>query len=166
MLHGLANLTIATGSRFYCPTTKLKLHPFLALIFTALGFGILTGMPLDKVIESVTEGFGRTLGSIGIVIIAGIILGTFLEKSGGAFTLADSVLRTTGRKNVPLAMAIIGYIVAISVFCDSGFVILSPLNKALTKKAGILLAVSAIALSLSLFLRRAKPHKDRQPLRL
>ncbi|AFZ32593.1 putative D-glycerate permease [Gloeocapsa sp. PCC 7428] len=132
-------------------TTKLKLHPFLALIFAALGFGILAGMPLDEVVESVSDGFGRTLGSIGIVIVAGIILGTFLEKSGGAFTLADSVLKLTKRKNVPLAMAIIGYIVAIPVFCDSGFVILSPLNKALTKKAGMSLAVSAIALSLGLY---------------
>lgn len=132
-------------------TIKLKLHPFLALLFAALGFGLLAGIPPADVIAAVSEGFGKTLGSIGIVIVAGVILGTFLEKSGGAFTLANSILKLTRCKNVPLAMGIIGYVVGIPVFCDSGFVILSSLNKALTKKAGISLAVSAIALSLGLY---------------
>ncbi|MCU0536461.1 MAG: GntP family permease [Hydrococcus sp. Prado102] len=132
-------------------TIKLKLHPFLALLFAALLFGAFVGMPLADVLTAVSEGFGRTLGSIGIVIVAGVILGTFLERSGGAFTLAESILKLTRRKNVPLAMGAIGYLVGIPVFCDSGFVILSALNKALTKKAGISLAVSAIALSLGLY---------------
>jgi gluconate:H+ symporter, GntP family len=132
-------------------TIKLKLHPFLALLFAALGFGLLARMPPADVITAVSEGFGKTLGSIGIVIVAGVILGTFLEKSGGAFTLANSILKLTRRKNVPLAMGMIGYVVGIPVFCDSGFVILSSLNKALSKKAEISLAVSAIALSLGLY---------------
>ena len=132
-------------------TVKWKLHPFLALIFSAFGFGLLSGMKLPDIVNSITSGFGGTVGSIGIVIIAGTIIGTFLEKSGGAYTMAESVLKVTGKKNVPLAMGIIGYIVSIPVFCDSGFVILTPLNKALSKRAGISLAVSAIALSLGLY---------------
>jgi GntP family gluconate:H+ symporter len=84
------------------------------------------------------------------VIVAGTIIGTFLEHSGGAYTLADSILRIIGRKRVPLVMALIGWIVSIPVFADSGFVILSPLNKALSKSAKITLAASAIALSLGL----------------
>jgi GntP family gluconate:H+ symporter len=108
-------------------------------------------MKLADIISSITAGFGGTVSSIGIVIVAGTIIGFFLEKSGGAFTMAESVLKLTGRKNVPLAMSIIGYIVSIPVFCDSGFVIINPLNKALTKRAGMSLAVSAIALSLGLY---------------
>jgi len=107
-------------------------------------------MPLGKINESIVEGFGGTIGYIGIVIVAGTIIGTFLEKSGGAFTLAESILNITGKKNVPMAMSVIGYIISIPVFCDSGFVILSSLNKALSKNAKISLAVSAIALSLGL----------------
>ena len=132
-------------------TTTLKLHPFLALLITAFGFGILSGMPLPEVVKSVNEGFGGTIGYIGIVILAGSIIGTFLEKSGGAYRLATSTLRLTGEKNVPLAMGCVGYVVSIPVFCDSGFVLLSSLMKALARKAGITLAASAIALSLGLY---------------
>jgi GntP family gluconate:H+ symporter len=132
-------------------TAKLELHPFLALLITAFGFGILSGMPLLEVVKSVNDGFGGTIGYIGIVILAGSIIGTFLEKSGGALTLAERTLKLTGEKNVPAAMGIVGYVVSMPVFCDSGFVLLSPLNKALARKAGITLAGSAIALSLGLY---------------
>lgn len=132
-------------------TARLNLHPFLALLLTAFGFGIASGMPLGDVVKSVNEGFGGTIGSIGIVILAGTIIGVFLEKSGGAFRLATSILRLTGPRRAPLAMSIMGYVVSIPVFCDSGFVILSSLNKAMAHKAGISLAATAIALSLGLY---------------
>ncbi|MGB9795774.1 GntP family permease [Fervidobacterium gondwanense] len=132
-------------------TVRWKLHPFLALIFAAFLYGLFAKMNLGDIVKSITEGFGGTVSSIGIVIVAGTIIGIFLEKSGGAFTMAESVLKLTGRKNVPLAMSLIGYIVSIPVFCDSGFVILTPLNKALTKRANLSLATTGIALSLGLY---------------
>lgn len=132
--------------------TKLKLHPFLALLIAAFGYGILCGnMSLEEVVASVNAGFGGTIGYIGIVILAGCVIGTFLEKSGGAYKVAETVLKVMGQKNVPLAMSIIGYFVSIPVFCDSGFVILSPLAKALSRKAKISLASTLIALSLGLY---------------
>jgi len=132
-------------------TSKLKWHPFLSLLIAALGYGALSGtMSLEEVVQSVNSGFGNTIGYIGIVIVAGSIIGTFLEKSGGAFTLAGSTLKIVGKKNVPLALSIIGYIVSIPVFCDSGFIIISPLAKALSKKVKISLAIGATALSLGL----------------
>jgi GntP family gluconate:H+ symporter len=131
-------------------TTKLKLHPFLALLFAAIGFGLCVRMPLPQIVESINDGFGKTLGHIGIVIIAGVIIGKFLERSGGAFAVAKRILKIIGAKHVPLAMSIIGYIVSIPVFADSGFVILLPLNKALSKEAKISLACSAIALATGL----------------
>jgi len=131
-------------------STKLKLHSFLALLFAALAFGLFTGMPLQQIVQSLNTGFGNTLGYIGIVIVAGTIIGVFLECSGGAYTLADRILKIIGEKRVPLAMSIIGWFVSIPVFSDSGFVILSPLNKALSKRAKISLAGPAIALSLGL----------------
>ncbi len=131
-------------------TTKFKLHPFLALLFAAIGFGLCARMPLQQIVKSINGGFGETLGHIGIVIIAGVIIGTFLERSGGAFAVAERILKIIGPKHVPLAMSIIGYIVSIPVFADSGFVILLPLNKALSKEAKISLACSAIALAVGL----------------
>jgi GntP family gluconate:H+ symporter len=131
-------------------TSKLKLHPFLALIIAAIGYGLFSGIPLNSIIASVNNGFGNTVGSIGIVLVAGCIIGVFLEESGGAYIMARSVMKVAGEKRVPLVMLLLGYIISIPVFADSGFVIMNPLNKALSKKAGISLAGSAIALSLGL----------------
>lgn len=136
-------------------TTKLNLHPFLALLIAAILYGLCSGMSFDTITQSINEGFGKTLGSIGLVIIIGVIIGTFLEKSGGAYTLAQSVLKLTGKKNVPIGMALMGYIVSIPVFCDSGFIILTPLNKALTKSIKKSLSITAIALGLGLLASHA-----------
>lgn len=131
-------------------TTRWQLHPFLALLLAAIGFGLLAGIPPSEIARSINAGFGGTIGSIGIVIVAGTIIGTFLEQSGGAFAMAERILKVIGEKHVPAAMAAIGFVVSIPVFSDSGFVILAPLNRALAKRAGISLATSAIALSLGL----------------
>ncbi len=134
-------------------TTKFKWHPFLSLLIAAIGFGAFSGtMTLEVVVKSVNTGFGNTVGFIGIVILAGSIIGTFLEKSGGAHSLAAGTLKIVGQKNVPLALSIIGYIVSIPVFCDSGFIIISPLAKAMTREVKISFAVGAIALSLGLII--------------
>jgi len=131
-------------------TTRFSVHPFLALIAAALFFGICSRMSLPKLVSSIEQGFGETIGRIGIVIIAGAIIGAFLDKSGGALALAERILSVIGSKNVTSAMALIGYVVSIPVFADSGFVILTPLNKTLTKRAGLSLATTAIALALGL----------------
>lgn len=133
-------------------TTRLKLHPFLALLIAAIGYGLLCRkMSLEDVITSVNTGFGGTIGYIGIVILAGSVIGTFLEKSGGALKLAEGMLKLVGQRNVPLAMSITGYIVSIPVFCDSGFVILAPLVKALSRRSRMSLSAGAVALSLGLY---------------
>jgi len=132
-------------------TAWLKMHPFLALLFSAFAFGILSGMPLMEVIDSINAGFGGTIGYIGIVILFGAIIGAFLEHSGGATRLAEAIQARMGRRNVPGTMSIMGFVVSIPVFCDSGFVILSSLNRAMCKRAGISLGAGAIALSLGLY---------------
>lgn len=147
----LVLLLLASVVFIVVATTKLGLHPFLALLLAALGFGLLSGMPPAQVVQSINQGFGGILGYIGIVILAGSIIGTFLERSGGALRLAEAALRITGRKNVPAAMAAVGWTVSLPVFCDSGFVILSPLCKALAHRSGTSLAGGAIALSLGLY---------------
>ncbi|HRX94432.1 MAG TPA: SLC13 family permease, partial [Chitinophagaceae bacterium] len=130
--------------------TKLKLHPFLSLLLVSIVLGLVSGMNTDLIITSIQEGFGGTLGKIGLVIILGVIIGAFLEHSGGALVLANKILSVTGSKRVSTAMGIIGYIISIPVFSDSGFVLLASLNKTLTKKAGLSLAGTAIALGLGL----------------
>ncbi len=136
-------------------TSRLKLHPFLALLIAAFGYGILSrsasGGSLKGVVDSINDGFGVTIGQIGIVILAGSIIGTFLEKSGGAARLAQRTVDLVGPRQVPMAMGLIGYVVSIPVFCDSGFILLAPLARSLSSKARVSLAAGAMALSLGLY---------------
>ncbi len=131
-------------------TTRLKVHPFLALLLISIAYGIFAGMPLQDITTAINDGFGGTLGKIGLIIVLGVIIGAFLEHTGGAQTIAKSVLKLIGKKRIPLAMGFIGYIVSIPVFADSGFMLLHPLSKGLSRKAGISLAGAAIALGLGL----------------
>ncbi|WP_162051772.1 GntP family permease [Pontibacter pamirensis] len=131
-------------------TARLQVHPFLALFLVAIFYGFVTGMPLAIIVQSINTGFGETLGKIGLIIIFGVIIGAFLENSGGAYALAEKVLRLVGQKRVTVAMGIIGYFVSVPVFADSGFLLVSPLSRSMAKKAGISLAGPAIALGLGL----------------
>jgi GntP family gluconate:H+ symporter len=131
--------------------SKFKVHPFVSLFTVALLMGLAAGMPMLDVVSTITTGFGNTCRSIGIVILFGTIIGAMLEQSGAALTMADSILRVVGPKRPALAMNIIGWIVSIPVFCDSGFVILASLNKSLSKRSGVKMATMAIALSTGLY---------------
>lgn len=131
--------------------SRYKVHAFLALLAASFFVGFAAGMNPVEVTKTVMRGFGGTAERIGIVIIAGTIIGVFLEKTGAALTMAETVLSWVGPKRPALAMSIIGYITSIPVFCDSGFVILSALNKSLSKKSGVSMAVMATALSTGLY---------------
>jgi GntP family gluconate:H+ symporter len=131
--------------------SRFKVHAFLALLAAAFFVGLAAGIDPIEVTKAIMKGFGSTAENIGIVIIAGTIIGVFLERTGAALTMAETVLKVVGPKRPALAMSIIGYITSIPVFCDSGFVILSALNKSLSKKSGVSMAVMATALSTGLY---------------
>lgn len=132
-------------------TGKYKINAFLVLIGVSFLFGLAIGLPALDVVLAIKNGFGGTLTSIGIVIVAGTIMGTILEKTGAALSMTRAILNIVGKSRAPLAMNIAGYVVSIPVFCDSGYVILNPLNKALAKESGVSMAVMAVALSTGLY---------------
>lgn len=132
-------------------TVRYNLHPFLALMAGAIMMGFAARLDAAILAGALADGFGATLRGIGIVIAAGAIIGEYLDRSGGAKVLAAKILEKVGEKNSPLAMGMTGYIVSIPVFCDSGFIVLSALNKAIAKRAGISLAVLAVALASGLY---------------
>ncbi|MGC7870059.1 GntP family permease [Desulfosporosinus sp. SYSU MS00001] len=124
---------------------KTKIHAFPALIIAAAATGIIGGMPPNKVIDAITSGFGSTLGSIGIIIGFGVMMGELFEASGAAEKMAQTFVKRLGKGREEIALAITGFLVSIPIFCDSGFVILSPLAKAIsrkTKKSVITLGVA------------------------
>ncbi|TDB68096.1 GntP family permease [Arundinibacter roseus] len=129
---------------------KFDIHPFLALFVGAIIYGLLAGMPGDLILKSITEGFGGVLGSIGLLILLGVMIGTFLEKTGGAFVIAQRILAAIGEKSVMLAMMITGYILSIPVFGDSAFIMMNPINKSLSFKGKLPYATTTVALTLGI----------------
>lgn len=130
---------------------RFRLHPFLALLLTALIVGILSGHPAHEVITVLHEGFGRTVESIGLIIAFGAILGVALERSGSARTLAQFLLQRVGPKRTPLALSLSGWLIAIPVFCDAGFVLMAPLLHALSRQTGQPVPLLAVALATGLY---------------
>ena len=137
---------------------KTKVQAFLALIVTTVIVGIIGGMPLATemikvdgiekpfgIVNSITTGFGGTLGNIGIIIGFGVMMGEIFEVSGAAKRMAYSFLRLFGKGREEEALALTGFFVSIPIFCDSGFIVLAPIAKALsesTKKSVIGLGVA------------------------
>ena len=130
--------------------SKLKLHPFLAIMGAALLLAF-AALPLGAIPGSFGSGFAGTFSSLGLVIILGAMIGILLEKTGAALSMADAVVKFAGKKHPDLAMLLMGWIVSIPVFCDSGFVILNPIRKALAKRTGCPPVTMAIALSAGLY---------------
>lgn len=131
--------------------SKFKQHPFVVMVLISIFVGLVCGMPADKVIATVKGGFGGILSSIGIVIVAGTIIGTILEKTGAALVMANTILNVVGKARSVLTMSLTGYVTGIPVFCDSGFVILSPIARALAARSNTSLAVMGTALSSGLY---------------
>ncbi len=132
--------------------SKLKVHPFLAILLVSLVLALLAGIPLRQVPGVIGSGFAGTFTSIGIVIILGAFIGAVLEKTGAAFKLADLVIRLVGRKHPELAIELMGWVVSIPVFCDSGFVILNPIRKALVRQTGASSVAMTVCLSCGLYI--------------
>jgi len=132
-------------------TSKFKLHPFITLIIAAFITALAYGLPASDIAKTITGGFGGILGYIGLVIVLGTIIGVILEKSGAAITMADSIVKLLGNRFPTLTMSMIGFIVSIPVFCDSGFVILNSLKESMAKRMAVSSVAMTVALSTGLF---------------
>lgn len=115
---------------------RFKIHAFIALMITSIFVGVFTGMPLMTIIKSVQNGMGDILGFIAIVVGIGSIFGEILQVSGGAEALSRSMLKKFGEERSSWAMMTTGFIIAIPVFLDVGFIILVPMAYALSRKTG------------------------------
>lgn len=137
---------------------KTKVQAFLALIICTVIVGVVGGMPLTNItledgqtfgiVNSITSGFGGTLGSIGIIIGFGVMMGQIFEVTGAAKRMAYTFLKLFGKKREEEALALTGFLVSIPIFCDSGFVVLAPIAKAIsraTKKSFIGLGAALAA---------------------
>ncbi|WP_198330779.1 GntP family permease [Psychrobacter cibarius] len=127
-------------------TAKLKWHPFLVLILSAFLVALFYQVPLNTVAKTISDGFGGILGYIGLVIVFGTIIGLILEKTGAAIVMAETVIKVLGPRFPTLTMSIVGAVVSVPVFCDSGYIILNSLKETLAER----LHVSSVAMSIAL----------------
>lgn len=126
--------------------TRFKVNPFITLLIVSGFVGIASGMPLDKIVDSIKEGMGGTLGFIAIVLALGTMLGKMMAESGGAERIARTLINLFGEKNVHWAMMFVAFIVGVPVFFQVGFVLLIPLVFTIARQTGMSLLKIGIPL--------------------
>ncbi len=115
--------------------SKFKLHPFIALLLTAMGLGVSLGLGGVKTTEVLLQGFSETLRWIAIIIILGAFIGEVLQENGGAFRISNKIIKWAGEKKLPWAMGFTGYIISIPVFVDVAYILLQPVIESLSAKS-------------------------------
>ena len=127
---------------------KFDIHPFLALFVGAIIYGLMMGMEPEVIVKSISEGFGGVMGSVGLLILLGVILGTFLEKTGGAMVIAEKVLKWVGEKSVNLSLMMSSWLLSVPVFGDSTIIMMNPIAKSLSARSTLSYAATIVAVSL------------------
>ncbi len=131
-------------------TSILKYNTFLSIFAVTLLIGLLT-LPIQDVVPTILLGFGNTMKSIGLIIIFGIMLGLILDKTHATKSIANSILKLTGRKNAGMAIHSTGFVTGIPIFCDSGFIVLHGINKSLVESTGKPMVFMASVLAAGLY---------------
>lgn len=148
---GLIVILVLLVAALMLAVGRWKADAFLVLLACAFIFGLSSGMSVEGALETIKTGFGSTLGGVGLVIIFGAVIGVFLERTGASGSIAGAMLRLVGRKRAGLSLSLTGFIVSIPVFCDSGFIVLVPLARALASRTGISRLALAVALATGLY---------------
>jgi gluconate:H+ symporter, GntP family len=132
-------------------TTKYKVHAFFALIIASFVVGLGVQIPTLQIVTLVKEGFGNIMKSLGLVIILGTTLGVLLEHTGSTRVMAAYILKRVGDKHAAFAMSVTGFIVGLPIFCDSGYIVLSGLNKSIARRTGISVIIMSVSLATGLY---------------
>jgi len=131
-------------------TSTIKLRAFIALFLVSVFLAFAT-LPPETVVNTIKEGFGNTMASIGFLIILGAIIGITLDRTGGTLSIARYILSKTGESKSVQALGITGYITGLPIFCDSGFIILSGLARSFSARTRIPMPFMATVLACSLY---------------
>ena len=132
-------------------TAKLRVHPFFALLIASFVVGLGVQLSVPEIINAVKDGFGNIMRSLGLIIVLGTTLGVILEKTGSTKVMATCILARIGHTKPALAMSITGFIVGLPLFCDSGFIVLSGLNKSLARRTGTKVIIIAVSMATGLY---------------
>lgn len=114
---------------------KFNISPFLSLLFFGLVYGIVSGIGFTESLNLLLEGFAKTLRWIAIIMIFGTIIGEILNETGGSEIIAQTTLKTFGKKRLPAAMSFTGFIISIPVFVDVAYIMMQSVTEALTARS-------------------------------
>ncbi|OFI38465.1 permease [Arthrobacter sp. SW1] len=115
---------------------RFRMHALLALITVSLATAFATGIPADKVVPVLVNGFGTTLGTVALLVGLGAMLGRIVETSGGAKVLADYLISVFGEKRAPFALGLASLIFGFPIFFDAGLVVMLPVVFAVAHRLG------------------------------
>ena len=114
--------------------SRIRLHPLLALLVVSIGLGFATGMAPGEIVKNLTNGAGKTLGAVGVVIALGAMLGKILADSGTTERLASAILQRTSEHMIPWAMTLVAFVIGIPMFFEVGLVVMLPLIFSVARK--------------------------------
>ncbi|WP_040166718.1 GntP family permease [Microbacterium gorillae] len=140
--------------------TWLKLHPFLALTIGAISVGLMAGLNPADTVTSFSNGFGATMGSVGVLVALGAMFGKILADSGGADRIVDTLVSRASPRALPWVMALVGSIIGLPMFFEIGLVLLMPVIILVARRSGqplMKIAMPAIA-GLSTMHALVPPH--------
>lgn len=153
MTHSLAyilTLLVAGIALIVILSTRYKIPAFFSLFLACMLVGLGVGMPVADILGTVKDGFGNILKNLGLIIVLGTTLGLLLEYTGSTTVMANFLLKRMGKRFAPLAMSITGFIVGLPIFCDSGYIVLSGINRSMAKRTGISVATMSVSLATGL----------------
>lgn len=111
-----------------------KLHAFLTLVLVSVLTALVAGIPVDAIVDTLLAGFGGTLASVALLVGLGAMLGRLVETSGGATSLANTLVRLFGEKRAPLALGVASLIMGFPIFFDAGLVVMLPIIFAVARR--------------------------------
>ncbi|MGE8657644.1 MAG: GntP family permease [Achromobacter sp.] len=114
--------------------SRIRMHPLLALLIVSIGVGFVTGMDPTAIVKNLTDGAGKTLGAVGVVIALGAMLGKILADSGTTERLANAILSRTSPRMIPWTMTLVAFIIGIPMFFEVGLVVMLPLIFSVARK--------------------------------
>lgn len=123
----LALLVVSVVALVALINSRLKLHPFLALMVVSVAVGVLAGESAGDIGKALEDGAGNILGNVGVTLALGAMLGRLLADSGATDRIAQSIVSRSSTRALPYAMGAAAFVIGVPMFFEIGLIVLLPL---------------------------------------
>ena len=146
---------VLTAAGMILALSKLQIHPFLTILGMSLALAFAASVPIGSIPSVINTGFSSIFTGTGLVVIFGLLIGGMLEATGAVMKITSMIIKLVGKKSPTLAFMIMGWVVSMSISCESGFVALNPVRKSAVKHAGTSSVATAVGLGSGLYISHA-----------